>query len=44
MSLSTVVVAVNAMLLRRLDLQPARQTPESPDVPRVGELTSKGAR
>jgi Cu2+-exporting ATPase len=44
MSLSTVVVAVNAMLLRRLDLKPARQTPESPDVPRVGELTSKGAR
>jgi Cu2+-exporting ATPase len=39
MSISTIVVAVNAMLLRRLDLRPAPVAPDPVGEERVGEPT-----
>jgi Cu2+-exporting ATPase len=44
MSASTIVVAVNAMLLRRLDLRPARITADSITPARVGEPTHSSHR
>jgi len=42
MSISTIVVAVNAMLLRRLDLRPPHVTPNAVSPETVGELTRSG--
>jgi P-type Cu2+ transporter len=41
MSISTIVVAVNAMLLRRLDLRPAPVAPDPVSDERVGEPTHR---